>query len=476
MMVMDCNRLSSDLLLKNIGVFMNQTYSTRDKLCQLMILLVPILMTQCSLFGMTFFDTMMSGHASSNDLAGVGIGASLWMPVFTGLNGILFALVPIVAQFLGSKRPEEVPFAVIQGIYLALAMSVVVIAGGIAVVTPILDHMNIDPEVYRIAREFLMGISFGVVPLFLSTIFRCFIDTLGYTRVTMVITMVALPINIILNYILIFGKFGFPRLGGVGAGYASALTYWCIALISFYVIQRRKPFRDYHVFSRVYPVSLPAWKEQLAIGLPIGFAIFCETSIFAVITLLMSQFSTVTVAAYQIAINFASLLYMIPLSISMALTIAVGFEVGAQRYKDARQYSYIGIGIALFMAILCASGLFIFSQQVAELYTEDVDVLKLTQDFLLYAIFFQLSDAIAAPIQGSLRGYKDVKVTFVMALISYWIVGLPLGYVLAGYAQFGAVGYWLGLIFGLAFGAICLSIRMIAVQRSNEYRKTPTKV
>ena len=447
---------------------MNQTYSMQGKLRQLMILLVPILITQCSLFGMTFFDTMMSGHASSNDLAGVGIGASIWMPVFTGLNGILFALVPIVAQFMGAKRRSEVPFAVIQGVYLSLAMSAVVIALGAVLVTPILDLMNINAEVYRVARDFLIGISFGVVPLFLSTIFRCFIDTIGYTRVTMSITMVALPINIMLNYVLIFGKFGSPRLGGVGAGYASALTYWCIAIISFIVIKKMKPFRDYHVLSRVYPVSLSAWKEQLTIGIPIGFAIFCETSIFAVITLLMSQYNTVTVAAYQVAINFASLLYMIPLSISMALTIAVGFEVGAQRFKDARQYSYIGIGIALLMAILCAIGLFIFSEQVAGLYTEDLDVLKLTQHFLLYAIFFQLSDAIAAPIQGSLRGYKDVKVTFVMALISYWIVGLPLGHVLAGYFQFGAVGYWLGLIVGLAFGAICLSIRLIAVQRNKK--------
>jgi len=447
---------------------MNQTYSTSSKLRQLMILLVPILLTQCSLFGMTFFDTMMSGHASSNDLAGVGIGASLWMPVFTGLNGILFALVPIVAQFLGAKRKEDVPFVVIQGVYLALAMSAVVIACGAGMVTPILDGMKLTAEVYRVAREFLVGISFGVVPLFLSTIFRCFIDTLGYTRVTMAITMVALPINIILNYVLIFGKFGFPRLGGVGAGYASALTYWCIALLSFWVIKKKKPFCQYDVFGRVYPVSVLAWKEQLVIGIPIGFAIFCETSIFALITLLMSQYNTVTVAAYQIAINFASLLYMIPLSISMALTIAVGFEVGAKRFKDARQYSYIGIGIALLMAILCALGLFIFRQQVATLYTEDVDVLKLTQYFLLYAIFFQLSDAIAAPIQGSLRGYKDVKVTFIMALISYWLVGLPLGYVLAGYFQYGAVGYWLGLISGLAFGAICLSIRLFVVQQKRK--------
>lgn len=443
---------------------MNQTGSIQEKIRQLVILLFPILITQCSLFGMTFFDTMMSGHASSNDLVGVGIGASIWMPVFTGLNGILFALVPIVAQLLGAKRKEEVSFAVIQGIYLAATMSIVVVICGYLVIPHILGSMKLEAEVYRIARDFLIAISFGVLPLFLSTIFRSFIDTLGYTRVTMLITMSALPINILLNYLLIFGKLGFPRLGGVGAGYASAITYWCITLISLYVIQRMKPFKFYHVLSTFYPISFPAWKEQLRIGIPIGIAIFCETSIFALVTLLMSEFNTVTIAAYQIAINFASLLYMIPLSISMALTIAIGFEVGAKRLKDARQYSYIGISIAVFMAIFCAIVLFIFNEQVARLYTEDRAVLALAQEFLIYAIFFQLSDAIAAPIQGSLRGYKDVKVTFIMALISYWIVGLPLGYLLAHYTQFGAVGYWIGLISGLAAGAIGLSIRLRAVQ------------
>lgn len=444
---------------------MNQTYSIREKIRQLIILLFPIFITQCSLFGMTFFDTIMAGHASSHDLVGVGIGASIWMPVFTGLNGILFALVPIVAQLLGAKRQEEVAFKVMQGVYLAIAMSLVVISCGYLVIPWILENMKLEAAVYDIAKGFLIAISFGVMPLFLATIFRCFIDTLGYTRVTMVITMLALPINVSLNYVLIFGKFGFPHLGGVGAGYASAITYWCITLISLGVIQKMKPFKSYHVFRNWYPISLSAWKEQLKIGIPIGFAIFCETSIFALVTLLMSEFNTVTIAAYQIAINFASLLYMIPLSISMALTIAIGFEVGAKRFYDARQYSYIGISIALGMATLCAIVLFIFNEQVAGFYTEDGKVLELAKEFLIYAIFFQLSDAVGAPIQGSLRGYKDVKVTFIMALISYWVVGLPLGYLLAHYTPFGAVGYWIGLISGLAFGAICLSIRLRIVQR-----------
>lgn len=445
---------------------MNQTNSFQQKIRQFLMILLPILVTQLSLCAMNFFDTMMSGHAGTNDLAGVAIGSSIWLPVFTGLNGILLAVTPILAQLLGARRTKDVPFIVIQGIYLALAISMVVIISGTFTLTPLLKLMELEPGVYEVARQYLIAMSLGIAPLFIYTVLRCFIDTLGYTRVTMLITLTTLPINILLNYILIFGKLGLPRLGGVGAGYASAMTYWIIALLSLFVIQRVPPFRNYHVLNQRYGVSFTAWKEQLKIGVPIGTAIFCETSIFAVVTLLMSQFDTATIAAHQAALSFSSLVYMIPLSITLALTIAVGFEAGAKRFKDAKQYSYLGIGTGLIVAVFGAAFLFVFNEQVAGLYTEDPAVLRLTQQFLLYAAFFQLSDAVAAPIQGSLRGYKDVTMTFIMALVSYWMVGLPLGYMLANFSSYGAFGYWIGLIAGLATGAVVLSARLARVQET----------
>lgn len=444
---------------------MNQTYSLRQKIRQFFIILLPILVTQLVLFAMSFFDTIMAGHASAHDLAGVAIGVSIWAPIFTGLSGILLALTPIVSQLIGAGRNHEVPFKVIQAIYLALAIAIFVILCGAFLLNPILDSMDLDRQVRHIAGEFLTALSYGIVPLFVYNVIRCFIDALGQTRVTMVITLIALPINVFLNYLLIFGNLGFPRLGGVGAGYASAVTYWCIMLIAVFVVVRLKPFSDYQVFRHFYGISFAAWKEQLKIGVPIGFSIFFETSIFAAVTLLMSEFNTATIAAHQAALNFASFLYMVPMSISMAITIAVGFEVGAKRYDDARKYSYLGISIAVMMGILCAIGLFIFNEQVARMYTTDKEVLQLTKQFLLYAIFFQLSDAIAAPIQGALRGYKDVNATFIMAFVSYWILGLPIGYVLASFSSFGAFGYWIGLISGLAFGAMFLSVRLARIQR-----------
>ncbi|HZK83700.1 MAG TPA: MATE family efflux transporter [Desulfosporosinus sp.] len=444
---------------------MNKTLTIPQKVRQLLVILIPILIAQVTMFSMSFFDTVMSGQASTQDLAGVAIGSSIWVPISAGLGGIFVALTPIVAQLIGAKQKEDIAPKVLQGLYLALVISGLVIAMGAITLESILSLMGLEETVRRISRSYLLALAFGIPALFVYQVLRSFIDALGKTRVTMMIALLSLPINVLLNYVLIFGKFGFPTLGGVGAGVASAITYWCLALIALTLILWQESFASYHLFERLYGVSIIEWKEQLTIGLPIGFAIFVETSIFAVVALLMSNFNTVTIAAHQVAMNFSTLLYMVPFSISSALTILVGFEVGAGRHKDARQYSYLGMGLSIGMACICALILLFFSEQVATLYSREVAVIQMAQKFLIYALFFQLSDAIAAPIQGSLRGYKDVNVTFITAFISYWIIGLPAGYYMASYTSLGPVGYWMGLILGLAVSAVGLSGRLLVVQR-----------
>ncbi|MFS1512931.1 MATE family efflux transporter [Chengkuizengella sp. SCS-71B] len=444
---------------------MIQTKTKKAKLLQFNTILLPILISQLGLFSMNFFDTVMSGQVSPADLAGVAIGSSIWVPIFTGLSGILMALTPIVSQYVGAGKNEKITKVVIQTIYLSLMITFVIIIFGLLFLQLILQSMNLESDVRVIAFHYLKALSFGLIPLFVYNVLRYFIDGLGETRTTMFITLLSLPINLFFNYVLIFGKFGFPRLGGVGAGYASAITYWSILLIALFVIKKFQPFSNYRLFSQIEKISFEAWGRLLKIGIPIGFSIFFETSIFAAVTLLMSEFDTNTIAAHQSALNFASFLYMIPLSISMALTISVGFEVGAKRYRDAVQYSYIGISSAILISLLSALGLFIFIDQVAGIYTQDSTVLMLTKQFLFFAIFFQLSDAIAAPIQGALRGYKDVNSTFILAFVSFWIIGLPLGYCLANFTSYGAFGYWIGLISGLAVGAVCLILRLAYIQK-----------
>ncbi|WP_371372707.1 MATE family efflux transporter [Sporomusa aerivorans] len=447
---------------------MEQTYSLRSKTRQFLIIFFPIFITQLSMAATSFFDTVMSGQISHYDLAGVAIGSNLWLPIFTGVGGVLGGITPILAQLHGAGRKQEMPFLVVQGLYLSLFFGFIVIGAGAALLAPILNTMNLEPAVHRIAYHFLAALALGVCPLFLAAVLRNFIDSLGYTRVTMLITLCAVPINIALNYLLIPGNYGFPRLGGVGAGYASALTYWCLVIISIGVIHFMEPFRGYRIFSRFSRISLTAWRELLTVGLPIGLSIFFEVSVFGAVALLMAEYGTAVIAAHQAAINFAGLVYMVPLSIGITLTIVVGFEVGARRYSDAKAYSYLGIQLAVVIAGLVAVGLYTFNNGIASLYTEEPHVHELIRNFLVYAIFFQLSDAIAAPIQGALRGYKDVRITMITAVMSYWVIGMPVGYLLAKYTILQAYGYWVGFIAGLAVGAVVLLLRLFGLHTKHK--------
>ncbi|MGG4401249.1 MATE family efflux transporter [Paenibacillus amylolyticus] len=447
------------------------TTSFSQKVKQFLIIFLPIFTTQIALSAMSFFDTNMSGKFSPADLAGVAIGTSLWMPVQTGLSGILIGITPVVSHLLGSKRNDQIGYNVIQALYLGIAVSLVVIGAGALLLGPILNGMPLEPRVAQVAFYFLCALAFGIIPLFGYTVLRGFMDALGQTRTTMFITLVSLPINIFLNYLLIFGRWGFPQLGGVGAGVATACTYWLIFLISLFFVHRVEPFAQYGIFRQWTRVSFSKWKELLKIGVPIGFATFFETSIFAAVTLMMSRFDTTTIAAHQAALNFASTLYMLPVSICMALTILVGYEAGAGRLRDARQYSLLGIGGAIGLSLLTAIVLIVFGEQIAGVYSNDREVIALTQHFLIYAIFFQISDAIATPTQGALRGYKDVNPALIITFIAYWIIGLPVGYLTATYTSLGAFGYWIGLIAGLAVGATALLWRLFRVQKQAALRK-----
>ena len=206
-------------------------------------------------------------------------------------------------------------------------------------------------------------------------------------------------------------------------------------------------------------------KEHLHIGIPIGISIFFETSIFGVVAIFMAKFGTIAIAAHQAAINFTSLLYMLPLSFSLALTILVGIKVGAKDYKEAADYGRIGImtnlTLALFFVLLLAFG----REYVAMLYSQDQEIIKLAGEFLFYAAFFQLLDGTATPIQGILRGYKDVKAAFYASLFAYWGICLPLGYILDVYLGHGPYSYWQSLITGIFFSAAFLLIRLRSMQR-----------
>lgn len=305
---------------------MLETVTFSGKMKQFMKIFFPTLVTQVAFYLISFFDTVMAGRYGPADLAGVGVGASLWAPVYTGLTGILLAVAPLVSQAMGAKREREVKRIVMQALYVAVVIIGLTVVIGLIAVNPILERMELSAEAREVARNYLVMLALGIVPMFVFFVLRTLVDSLGKSNITMVLLLISLPINVLFNYLFIFGNFGFPELGGVGAGVATAITYWILCLAIIAVVFKGELFQRLGILRRFYRPDMKRIKELILLGAPIGLAIFSEVSIFSAVTLLLGAYGDVIIGAYQAAINFASFVYMIPLSAASALTITVGLR------------------------------------------------------------------------------------------------------------------------------------------------------
>lgn len=436
----------------------------RTKVDRLLSIMLPTIGTQMAIIGMNFFDASMSGQAGNVDLAGAAIGGNIWMPIQTGFGGVLMAAMLLVANLLGAGEKDKIPVVVKHGIFLATIFALLILTAGFIFLPTFLGSMGLEPAVYDVALWYLAGLGLGVFPFFWITPLRSMVDTFGYTKLSMKIYMLALPINAFLNYILIFGKFGFPRLGGVGAGVATGVTYWLLFLMFAFFVVRYQPFNEYKVLGLVKPIG--SWlKEYLRIGIPMGVSIFMETSIFGVVAIFVAKFGTDVIAGHQAALNFSSLIYMFPMSFSLALTIVVGVEYGAKRFEDAMTYTKIGLQLSTILAFIYMILEYFNQDLIASIYTTDPDVIVLIKHFIIYAILWQLGDAIGCPIQGSLRGYKEVNSIFWASMLAFWGITLPLGLYLDYYCNQGAYSYWQSLVVGVGISAVILSYWLHRLQK-----------
>lgn len=441
-----------------------KTNFVQGKLKNILNMMLPIFITQAAIMSMGVADTIMSGHAGVAQLAGVAIANNIWMPIFTGLNGILMALTPIVAHLLGAGKKDALGTSFWNGLYLSLFISAGVIFAGYLFLDSILTALYLEPAVYAVAKGYLIAVAFGIPPFFANILFRSIIDTTGNPRLTMKLFLITVPVNICLNYIFIFGKFGLPAMGGIGAGIGTSITCWLMSL-SFILLTTKIPVLHAMRLDIRQAFDSKIIKELLRIGVPSGLAIVAETSIWGFVGLYMSKFGTETIAAHETAINFEGLLFMLPLSFSMALTILVGIEVGAKRYEEAVSYAKVGIRTALTMALCFVVLLLTCRGAIATLYGAQGNTFTLAKGFLFYAAFFQLLDGTATPIQGILRGYKDVRFGFFASIFAYWVICPPLGYILDVYFGHGATSYWQALVCGIFFSALLQGGRLLHVQK-----------
>nr|WP_204794610.1 MATE family efflux transporter [Oceanisphaera litoralis] len=433
----------------------------------------PIMVAQVAQTTMSFVDTVMAGQVSATDLAAVAVATSFWLPLILLVQGVIMALTPIISQLNGARRHGDVAAAVHQGVWLTILVTVPVMLA-LYYSPQALHWMEVEPLLVEKTTGYLHGILWGMPAYALYQVLRNFSEGLSHTLPTMVIGFIGLAVNIPANYILIHGKLGMPALGGVGCGYASALVFWAM-LVAMIVYTRRSPLlQSFALFTRLHAPDWPRIGRLFRLGFPIAMAIFCEVTLFTVVALLLSPLGSEVVAGHQVAINFSSMIFMIPLSLGMAMTIRVGHSLGENRAEQARIISIAGIVFGALLAVLTALATILGRHWITALYTDNGAVQQLAASLLLLAAFYQIFDSAQVISAAALRGYKDTQVIFYITFVAYWLFGLPAGMVL-GLTDWlvpamGPHGFWIGFLIGLSVAALMLIWRLRIIYVRVEHR------
>ncbi len=414
--------------------------------------------------GMGVADVAMAGHASAQDLAGVSLGVAIWHMVIIALMGILMAVSPIVAQHVGARAFAQIPGVVRQALWKALGLGLIsmLVANGAA---QLFNHMPIEPQVRDVAIGFVLVISFAMPAFCCYRVLYGYSASMGETKPMMLIALTALLLNIVINYALVFGNWGFPKLGGVGCAWATLLCVWFDLVAIVWWIRRSPAYRKAQPLTQYEPAHWPQIRGLLRIGLPIGVTYFAESSAFSLIALLVAGFGTEQVAAHQIALNFSALVFMVPMSLGIALLTRVGQALGAQDPQAARFRAWHGVGLAFAVALVSAVSIALFNDQIANAYTNDAAVAALAAHLLVFAALFQLPDAVQVSTSCAIRAYKVTRSPMLIHMTAFWGICLPLGCVL-GLAPawlpwrpveaMAAQGFWIALVVGLSIAAIGL--------------------
>ena len=440
---------------------------------KLLSVMIPILVAQVSTAGVTFINTTMAGHAGADDLAGVSVGAGLFYPLLASIIGLLMAGTPLMAQLIGRKERESLPFIVRSGMVIGLSVWALFTAAYFFFIDDLLASLALEAAVEHIARYYLMTMIGVVFFLALMIPLRCLTDTAGSTSISMKLFLMAPVINGIFNYLFIYGHGGMPALGGIGAGLATMMTYGFLLGLFLLVVMKSKDLGGRQIFSSPALRSRDL-REYLVVGVPSGLSIFMEMSLFSLIIVFLSRYGTDALAAYQIADNFASLVYMLPVSCSMALTILIATAVGAGDMTLARRYKKAGFVVAMGGAMMTASFTVLFRNSIGSVYTDDAAVALIAGQFLIYSAGWQLFDAISTPIQGILRGLKDTRISFVLMVLAYWGGCFPMSLFLDSHTALGADSFWLGLDFGVGCSAFLMILRLLYVERKLDGRPMPS--
>lgn len=427
----------------------------------------PIILGEVAQMMLGIIDTAMVGAVGYKQLAAAALVMSVInIPYVFGI-GITISVSQMVSMAHGRRDGKLVSHYLFNGFWLC-AISALVISLAIELSKNILFHLGQDAEVARLALPYLQIMGWSVIPMLLFLSLKQFTDGLEFTKTAMILSLSALPLNAFLNWLFIYGNWGFPRMELMGAGVGTLITRIFIFIVLAVIILYHRIFRRYiAVRSKVWKLKRQTIKELLHIGIPSSFQITMEAGAFAISGILIGTIGAVEQAAHQIALSLASLTFMVSMGLSQAGSIRVSNAFGRNDKLAIREIGKSTIFMALIYGSFCALIFILFRHQLPFIFNDDHEVVLMTAYLLLFAALFQISDSTQAVTAGLLRGIKDVKIPTVFILIAYWAIGIPVGCLLAFYFKMGAAGIWTGFIAGLTFSALFLSFRFKKMSKKN---------
>ncbi|SFN01303.1 MATE family efflux transporter [Dokdonella immobilis] len=430
-------------------------------------LALPLVLGQLSTIGMNLIDTVLAGHLNAHTLGAVALGSNVWVLSIIIIIGMMMSLQPSIAQLRGAGREHEIGPLFRQALWLALPLGIGLGLATAFVAPGLFGLIGVDASLVADAGAFLRAIAWGAPALSVFFVLRGLSEGMGLTRPTMYFSLLGLTLLGPIGYTLMYGAFGVPSLGARGCGLATAIVLWLQCLAFAVYLARRKRYRELRLLERY---DAPHWRtigELMHIGMPIAVTLLMEAGLFVAVALAIGKLGTDVIAGHQIAINIASVAFMVPLGIAMATTVRVGHARGRGDAHGVRQAGTVGLILTLGVQLVSATLLFTIPERIASMYTDDAAVIALAAQLLTLAAIFQLSDGIQAASNGALRGLKDTRLPMLITGFAYWGVGMPVGWWLAFPAGLGARGMWMGLIAGLTVAAVLLTVRFWGIANRN---------
>lgn len=438
----------------------------------------PILIGQLAVIANGVIDTAMTSRFSATDLAALALGASIYISIFVGLNGVLAAMSPVIGQLFGAQRFQDIGAEIKQGIWLALFLT---IAGCIALAfpQPLLALAHASPELNEKSMLYLRILALALPATLGFRIYASLNTAIGQPKMVMALQVGALALKVPLNALFIFGGFGIPALGGPGCAVATAVIAWTLFLVGGLLLRTHSSYRAYGIFGT--GLAAPKWaaqRELLKLGIPMGLSYLIEVTAFTFMALFIARLGATVVAGHQITANFGTVLYMLPLSIANATGILVAQAVGAREFDMARHIGFAGIRLAAILSVSIGGIVWLAREAIIRAYTPDASVAATALPLFVFIAFYQLFDSVQVTTAFVLRAYKVAVVPTLMYAFALWGVGLGGGYVL-GLDPFGfsppifqgAAGFWMGNSASLALVAAGLLWYLHLVQRNTGHER-----